>query len=150
MREADLPAEQPEAQEEARVPHPDAHSCRPGRGQGPPGARTRPALGLIYRIRRRAIFTELARGRPRRQGPVWVRRLGVDDGPPQVAFAVGRPVGNAVTRNRLRRRLRVVVARHESELKPATAYLIGAGRAASDLGTDALERTVVAALASRS
>ena len=66
------------------------------------------------------------------------------DGPPQVAYAIGRPVGNAVTRNRLRRRLRAAVARHESDLAPATAYLIGAGPDAVGLGSDALEQSIAA------
>ncbi len=73
-----------------------------------------------------------------------MRSTRVANGPPQVAYAIGRPVGNAVTRNRLRRRLRAVVTRHESDLAPATAYLIGAGPDAVGLGPEALEQTVAA------
>jgi ribonuclease P protein component len=47
-------------------------------------------------------------------------------GPPRVAFAIGRPVGTAVTRNRLRRRLRALCREHASEFAPGHAYLIGA------------------------
>ena len=32
------------------------------------------------------------------------------EAPPRIAFAVGRPVGNAVTRNRVKRQLRAAVA----------------------------------------
>ena len=46
--------------------------------------------------------------------------------PPRVAFAIGRSVGNAVTRNRLRRRLRALCHEHRSEFALGHAYLIGA------------------------
>jgi ribonuclease P protein component len=46
--------------------------------------------------------------------------------PPRVAFAIGRSVGNAVTRNRLRRRLRALCHDHRREFAPGHAYLIGA------------------------
>jgi len=48
----------------------------------------------------------------------------------QVAFAINRAVGNAVTRNRLRRRLRAVIA--ELDLN-AGLYLIGCRPTASEL-----------------
>ena len=53
-----------------------------------------------------------------------------ESGPPRVAFAVGRQVGGAVTRNRIRRRLRAVVRDEAAVLEPSCAYLIGAGPAA--------------------
>ena len=111
MREADLPAEQPEAQEEARIPGPDAHPRRAGRAQGAAHPRPRPPLGLIFRIRHRATFALLAT-RPRAVASCrgCVRRR--DPGPgPQVGFAVSAHVGNAVTRNRVRRRLRAALPR---------------------------------------
>lgn len=48
----------------------------------------------------------------------------------QVAFAIGRDVGNAVTRNRLRRRARAVL--HDLDL-PHGLYLIGCRPSASEL-----------------
>jgi ribonuclease P protein component len=45
-----------------------------------------------------------------------------------VAYAVPRSVGNAVERNRVRRRLRAAVAGHVAELCPGGAYLLGADR----------------------
>jgi len=48
--------------------------------------------------------------------------------PPRVAFAVGRQVGGAVDRNRVRRRLRAIA--REARL-PAGAWLIGAGAGAA-------------------
>jgi ribonuclease P protein component len=53
-----------------------------------------------------------------------------DEGPAEVAYALGRSLGNAVTRNRVRRRLRAAVQRHEADLRPGGAYLFSAGRSA--------------------
>jgi ribonuclease P protein component len=47
-------------------------------------------------------------------------------GPPRVAFAIGRPVGTAVVRNRVRRRLRALCQAHAREFAPGHTYLIGA------------------------
>jgi ribonuclease P protein component len=131
MREADLPAQQPEAQEEARIPVPDAHPRGTRRPQVP--ARPRPGshLGLIHRVRGRALFARLGRAPARRRGPVSVRSVATGDGAPAVAYAISRRVGNAVTRNRVRRRLRTAVARHESLLRPGYAYLVGVSPAAA-------------------
>lgn len=46
------------------------------------------------------------------------------DGPPRVAYTIGKRVGGAVVRNRLRRRLRALVAELAPGLRPG-AYLIG-------------------------
>jgi ribonuclease P protein component len=47
--------------------------------------------------------------------------------PPRAAFAIGRPVGSAVTRNQVRRRLRAVLHARAAEGRlPAGWYLIGA------------------------
>jgi len=65
---------------------------------------------LIGRIRHRHEFDELARGRRVQTATLWCRH--VDDptvDPARVAFAIGRDVGNAVRRNRLRRRLRAIL-----------------------------------------
>ncbi len=48
-----------------------------------------------------------------RSGPISVRFVADDAAdPPRVAFAIPRKVGTAVTRNRVRRRLRAVLRSH--------------------------------------
>jgi ribonuclease P protein component len=51
--------------------------------------------------------------------------------PPRVAYAVGRGVGTAVVRNRVRRRLRAATRAHAEELVPGCAYLVSAAAAAA-------------------
>jgi len=57
----------------------------------------------------------------------------------RVAFAIGRAAGNAVTRNRLRRRLRAILATAEL---PSGLLLVGAGPAATELTFDTLRQRV--------
>jgi ribonuclease P protein component len=131
MREADLPAEQPEAQEEARVPHPYAYARRPRGAEGAPRPRPRAPVGLILRLRDRGTLALLARARACRRGPVWVRRVAITGPGPQVGYAVGRRVGNAVTRNRVRRRLRAAVHQVGEHVRSDSAYLVGTTPAAA-------------------
>lgn len=59
---------------------------------------------------------------------------GDPDGAVEVAFAIGRSVGNAVTRNRLRRRLRAHL--HELDRQhrvPPGVYLVRAAPEAAEL-----------------
>ena len=51
--------------------------------------------------------------------------------PPRVAYAVGKRVGPAVVRNRVRRRLRAATLAHRSDLQPGAADLFCAAPAAS-------------------
>ena len=57
--------------------------------------------------------------------------VGPGSEPPRVAYAIGRGVGGAVVRNRVRRRLRAATRSHAAELLPGHAYLVGAAPAAS-------------------
>ena len=67
-----------------------------------------------------------------RRGAVSLAVFEVGDGaPPRVAYSIGKRVGPSVTRNRVRRRLRAVVASHRPQLKPGCAYLLGASPAAA-------------------
>lgn len=145
--EADFPAQHSEAQEEARLPTPDAHPCGPRRDQAPAPSGPGQALGLIRRVRGRENFRALAGARRHRAGPVAIQVLRGDDAiPPAVAYAIGRPVGPAVVRNRLRRRLREVVRARRDLLEPGCAYLLGAGAGAVAMSPAELERAVVATL----
>ncbi|MEI2764932.1 MAG: ribonuclease P protein component [Dermatophilaceae bacterium] len=73
-------------------------------------------LPARHRLRRSADFRAAARGprSTRAGGPLMVISLRAADPstvrPTRVGFAVGRPVGGAVVRNRTRRRLRAIVA----------------------------------------
>ena len=62
---------------------------------------------MIARVDRRRTFAGFRRdGRRVRHGSVRLNHLPLDTPDPQVAFALGRSFGNAVERNRGRRRLR--------------------------------------------
>jgi ribonuclease P protein component len=101
----------------------------------------------VWRVRRAATFAELRRdGRRVRSGPLTVTWLpGPAEQPPQLAFAIGRRVGNAVVRNRLRRRLRSLFAELGSQLLPGT-FLVGAAPAAATLDHGELRRLLSNAL----
>jgi ribonuclease P protein component len=71
-------------------------------------------------------------------GALWcVRAVDGESLPPQIGFALGKTLGNAVTRNLLRRRLRALASERSSEL-PSGKYLIGARPAAAELSFDEL------------
>lgn len=64
--------------------------------------------------------------------------------PPRVAFAIGRAVGTAVTRNRLRRRLRALVADAAATGVLAPGWLlVGARPAAPELTYEQLAGEVL-------
>jgi ribonuclease P protein component len=100
----------------------------------------------VWRVRDRATIQGLRRSRRRvRRGPITVTFAPSDADPPQVAYAIGRKVGGAVVRNRLRRRLRAIVA----ELGPALprgAYLVGATAEAAGLTFGELRLVVAEAV----
>ena len=131
MREAHVPTQQPQAQEEARFSHAHAYSRRSRHHPDSPAAGPVASLGLIRRTPDRATFAALARARRWRRGPVDLRFVALDGGGPRVALAVARHGAPAVTRNRARRRLRAAIAVHAGGLVPDGAYLFGAGPAAA-------------------
>ena len=148
MREAHVPAQQPPAQAEARFSVADAHARGAGDHQGPSRPRSVAADGLIWRIRDHATFRSLRRAPARRRGPVTVRVVSTADAtaPPRVAYAVGRSVGGAVERNRVRRRLRAAVHDEREALAVGRAYLIGAGAGADRLSFSELQARLREAL----
>ena len=66
--------------------------------------------------------------------------------PPRVGFAVGRSVGSAPVRNRIRRRLRALAATHAESLRPGW-YLVGADAPFAELAFRDAQRCFLAALA---
>jgi ribonuclease P protein component len=132
MREEDVSTQQPQAQQEARLSPADADKSRTrGVAQSPVQGPLAP-VGLIWPVRERSTFRALARSRRRRRGVVMVSSamVGASSEPPRVAYAVGRGVGGAVARNRVRRRLRAATRCHAGDLVPGCAYLVGATAAA--------------------
>jgi ribonuclease P protein component len=107
---------------------------------------------LIWSIRDRTTFVRLrTEGIRVRQGPLGISYLppatAIDvQSPPRVAFAIGRKVGHAVERNRLRRRLRAVLAAIEADALPAGAYLFTAQADAAALSHQELREHVERAL----
>jgi ribonuclease P protein component len=109
----------------------------------------------LWRVTDRTAFEALRRARQRaRIGPLTLTWLppaaGAEEEPPRAAFAVGRVVGGAVARNRIRRRLRAALRELQVAGRlPGGTYLIGGG---AELGTlpwpdlrAALDEAVVAA-----
>ena len=95
---------------------------------------------VVDAVRTRRAFSALRDSRNRaRSGPVWVVRADVPADVPEaggapvcVAYAVGRPVGTAVVRNRLRRRLRPLIGELAGDgMLPPGLYLVGATAAAA-------------------
>lgn len=106
------------------------------------------AVAATRRVRDRAAFAALRTGRRGHAGPVRVTWVAEDgDAPPAVAYAVGRRVGPAVARNRVRRQLRAAVADLAPDLAPGTyliAYRGAPGVAFATLREDVAQAATVA------
>lgn len=90
-------------------------------------------------LRNRADFKAAARGlRVRRRGFTLQARQRDDDGEARFGFTVTRKVGNAVVRNRIRRRLREVVRKVEDRAGTSTDYVLIGRRAALTLSFSSL------------
>lgn len=135
MGEANLPAQEPQADADARISRPDEYPGWSGGYQESPAEGSSQAHGLIWTVRGRAGFARFATVRRERRGPLSlavVPRGEGDHDPPRVAYVVGKRVGGAVVRNRVRRRLRACVRVHRQALQPGASYLIGASPAAAE------------------
>jgi ribonuclease P protein component len=103
---------------------------------------------MIWRVRDRATFAALRRSdRKVRRGAITVTWAPGDPAdPPRVAYAIGRRVGGATVRNRVRRRLRAIVRDLRPALGPG-AWLIGAAPEVANLSYAELKKAVAEALA---
>ncbi|KAG1648407.1 Ribonuclease P protein component [Nymphon striatum] len=127
-REENFPAERTPPLKAPWLPHAHVNQGRPPHCAGSPPSRTPEAVGLIRPLSSRASFDALARSGRRHQGQwCWMRWAPAPpdhESVPHVGYAIGRSVGNAVVRNRIRRRIRAVLADEAVELR-AGLYLIG-------------------------
>jgi ribonuclease P protein component len=94
---------------------------------------------LIGRLQRRSDFARLTEeGTYVRFGGLWCRM--VTDSrldAARVGYAIGRSFGGAVQRNRMRRRLRVLIAARSLQFRPGL-YLVGAQPALLTASSDDL------------
>jgi len=151
-----LSAQQSAAKADSRVPRPDGVARRTSgaqtaaqQGSAPPDrfdpaqtARVNPSsdasFGKAHRLRHRADFLRVRRLGIRGQSAHFVIYLAIlpDQGAVRLGLAVSRQVGNAVTRNRTKRRLRESFrCSLRSLLRPDSAVMIIARKGAADLKT---------------
>lgn len=148
--EADLSAEQPGAGAPSRLSRADGDGGRPLGDQGAPGARPQEAVGLtpgsrgkadarIATLTKRRDFLA-ANGGKRAPMPGFVLLVRArDDGDPamRVGYTVTKKIGNAVVRNRMKRRLRALARAllPQGGMRGADHVLIGrAGGIERDFG----------------
>ena len=101
-------------------------------------------------MRRRAEFAATVRGgRRAAAGSVLVVhcRVSPDDTPARVGFIVGRTVGSAVARNRVRRRLRHLMRDRLGALPPGATLVVRANPAAVVASSSQLAAAVDGAVA---
>jgi ribonuclease P protein component len=103
----------------------------------------------MERLRRRADFKAVGRGvRAVRAGFVLQARHdgSVPERPPRFGFTVTKKIGNAVVRNRIRRRLREAVRAAQPHAAAGTDYVLLARSAALTLPFDRLVADLISGL----
>jgi ribonuclease P protein component len=156
--ETNVPTERAQARQDPRVPEADVDEGRPRRDPLAPPEGTPTAVGLTPehpgptavgsdRIRSRDTFQRLRTAGTRGgSGPIRVRFVEETSwSTANVAYALGKRLGGAVVRNRLRRQLRAIVAELAPSLPPG-AYLVSAGPAVTGLRFDELRKAMSRAL----
>jgi ribonuclease P protein component len=97
------------------------------------------------RIRLRRNFSGFSRPTARgKSGPIRVAYVS-GESPAAVAYAIGKHVGNAVTRNRIRRRLRALIDNRPTPLSDGF-YLVKCGIGTQELTYDELHHHLEQAL----
>lgn len=132
-RETYLSAQQLEEGPQARVQGPYRYPWGSRRPTSSPTQGPQASECVIESVGRKRTFAELRRnGRRVRHGSVRMSHLPIETSRPQVAFALGRSFGNAVERNRGRRRLRAafveVVSAKPTSARPTGAFLLTGSR----------------------
>jgi ribonuclease P protein component len=140
--EAHIPAQHPPPEAQARLPLADAHTCRSRDHPSPPHQGPKDAHGLteVESIASSQRIRAIRSARLRAAGSTMVVHVldrGDDEGRARVAVVAGKAVGNAVRRNRAKRRLRA--AARQARL-PAVDLVVDARRAAIDAPFDTLPR----------
>jgi ribonuclease P protein component len=100
------------------------------------------------RLKQRADFLAAAKGAKVPTGAFMLQaRARGDAAPPRFGFTVSKKVGNAVERNRVRRRLREIVRRHAALLPdPGHDYVLIGRRAALQMPFDRMIADLTSAL----
>jgi ribonuclease P protein component len=163
--QAHVPAEQPAPGQDPRLPPAHAYACRSRDSRRSSAQGSRGALGLTipsvlpaaHRMRRPADFEQAVRrgARGGRESLVVHVITRTDARPgPVVGFVVSKSIGNAVTRNRVKRRLRALV-RDRLETVPSAAGVVvralapAATRDYANLGADLDAALAIAARRAR-
>jgi ribonuclease P protein component len=107
--EAHFPAEQPRPRTASRLPSPDVDSRGPGRDSGPSCPRPPQAERLkTISARRDFLAANNAKRRATSGFVLLVRDRADGDAAKRVGFTVTKKIGNAVVRNRMKRRFRAL------------------------------------------
>ena len=160
MNETDLPTERTQTGQDPRFPQADVDQGRPSGDSLPSGEGTPSAVGVtrgaspgagpatrVGPVRSRRTFEALRTSSRRgRAGPISVSFIEQPScSRAEMAFAINRRVGNAVVRNRLRRRLKAIASERATRL-PVGAYMVHTGPAGPGLTFEELRTAMSQAL----